>query len=98
MAELSQHCQGPKGSTDTDLTLAWVNGYRAAKGQDELSELPENRLPPEGQERSQTCPITIACRFLQTGSSTALRLDSTVPVKLPDFVQRTIARLDAEVQ
>ncbi len=86
--------------TDTDLTLAWVNGYRAAKGQEALDELPENRpWNPRDPNivRSSTCPVAAATGLdVVAAAASALDPDANRTVHLPHYVVATIWVFDRQ--
>jgi hypothetical protein len=59
---------------DTELTLAWVNGFRAARGEDALLALPDNIAPEAASAqspapyrgRTSTSDTARACRSTET--------------------------------
>lgn len=80
---------------DTALTLAYVNGFRAAVGQRPIKELPEeDPAVADGIGiflRSDTCPIA-----LSIGAPVYDRFVSRSNIPMPEYVINTVARLDKE--
>lgn len=77
-----------------ELTLAYVNGYRAAKGLDPLDEFPEN-VHIESQSRSMTCPIARALGVHAYAAGFIMDTDTGCSAPdTPDYVIRTEAEFD----
>lgn len=78
-----------------ELTLAYINGYRAAKGLAPLSEFPENIWKPS-ESRSMTCPITkgLEVEAYAGGYVVDSRLMGALPVGMPEYVLETEKEFD----
>lgn len=79
---------------DQQLTLAYINGYRAAKGLKVLDEFPEN-VHYSYQSRSATCPIAKGLQVTAYASGTIVDLDypDSNP-DVPNYVLRTEFEFD----
>lgn len=78
-----------------ELTLAYINGYRAAKGLKLLTEFPEN-MHKRSESRSATCPITKALevRAYAGGNIVDDNVTHDVYFDVPAYVLETERQFD----
>jgi hypothetical protein len=91
-----------KAAFDEQLTLAWVNGARAAMGEAALDEMPAN--VGVSFRRSHTCPVATALPGddVEVGHSGVYKLGDRSLVRYringPLYVMNTVRRYDLELK